>query len=119
MPHLSFHPLTLRPAPLHRPTRPRRRVLATLSAIAGSALSPGGAAAHGGAPALHAGETQEHLIALGRLPSDARTGRYDRRTLDAVARFQAAHGLPVDGIPDGATADALLEASETFKTGRR
>jgi peptidoglycan hydrolase-like protein with peptidoglycan-binding domain len=89
--------------------RPRRKLFATLAAVAGSALSPGGAATHGGAPALQAGETQERLIALGLLPSDARSGRYDRRTMDAVARFQAAHGLPVDGFPDAATADALLK----------
>ena len=108
MPHLTSHPLTFRPARLHRPSRPRRKLFATLAAVAESAFSPGGAAAHGGAPALPAGETQEHLIALGLLPADARTGRYDRPTLDAVARFQASHGLPVDGIPDAATADALL-----------
>jgi peptidoglycan hydrolase-like protein with peptidoglycan-binding domain len=53
---------------------------------------------------------QEQLVALGRLPADAITGRYDRRTLDAVARFQAEHGLPVDGVPDARTADELLLA---------
>ena len=109
MPHLSSHPFSARPAPFPGPMRPRRKLFATLSAIAGSALSPGGAAAHGGAPALHAAEAQERLIALGHLPAEARSGRYDRRTMDAIARFQAAHGLPVDGIPDAATADALLE----------
>jgi peptidoglycan hydrolase-like protein with peptidoglycan-binding domain len=112
MPHLTSHPFRARPAPFPGPTRPRRKLFATLSAVAGSALSPGGAAAHGGAPALQAGETQEHLIALGLLSLDARTGRYDRATMDAVARFQAAQGLPVDGIPDEATADALLAAPE-------
>jgi peptidoglycan hydrolase-like protein with peptidoglycan-binding domain len=111
MPHLTSHPFGARPAPFRRPTRPRRNLLATLVAVVDAAFSPGGAAAHGGAPALQAGETQEHLIALGRLPADARTGRYDRRTMDAVARFQAAQGLPVDGLPDAATADALLELS--------
>jgi len=109
MSHLTSHPFSARPARFHRPRRPRRKLLATLSAVAGSALSPGGAAAHGGAPALQAGETQERLIALGLLPAGARSGRYDRRTLDAVARFQASQGLPVDGMPDAATADALLE----------
>jgi peptidoglycan hydrolase-like protein with peptidoglycan-binding domain len=109
MPQLTSHPFSARPAPFHRgPTRPRRKLLGTLAAVAGSAFSPGGAAAHGGAPALQAGETQERLIALGLLPADARSGRYDRRTLDAVARFQASRGLPVDGLPDAATADALL-----------
>jgi peptidoglycan hydrolase-like protein with peptidoglycan-binding domain len=119
MSHLTSHPFGARPARLNRPRRPRRRFLATLSAVAGSALSPGGAAAHGGAPALHAGEIQERLIALGVLPADARTGRYDRRTMDAVARFQASQGLPVDGLADAATADALLGAAETFKTDGR
>src|SRR3954467_5786971 len=109
MRHLTSHPFSARPAPAHRPARPRRKLLAALGAVAGSALSPGAAAAHGGAPALQAGETQEHLIALGHLPADARTGRYDRPTRDACARFQASQGLQVDGIPDAATADALLE----------
>src|SRR3954452_23926067 len=109
MPHLTSHPFTARPASFQRrPSRPRRRLLATLAA---TALSPGGAAAHGAAPALHAQETQERLLALGLLPAEALSGRYDRPTLDAVARFQAAHGLPVDGIPDAATADALLESN--------
>ncbi|WP_028066433.1 peptidoglycan-binding domain-containing protein [Solirubrobacter soli] len=108
MPHLSSHPFTARPAPLHRgPTRPRRQFLATLGAIVDSAFSPGAAAAHG-TPALQAREAQERLAALGFLPADALTGRYDRATMDAVARFQASEGLPVDGIPDAATADALL-----------
>jgi peptidoglycan hydrolase-like protein with peptidoglycan-binding domain len=63
-----------------------------------------------GAPALHARDVQERLLALGLLPAEAVTGRYDRRTLEAVARFQAQHGLPVDGVPDSPTADALLRA---------
>src|SRR3954454_2687888 len=109
MPQLTSHPLTFRPTSFQRrPSRPSRRLLATLAAVADAAFSPGGAAAHGGAPALQARETQERLIALGLLPADALTGRYDRRTMDAVARFQAARGLPVDGLPDAATADALL-----------
>ncbi len=109
MPHLTSQPFTARPAPFHRgPTRPRRKLLDTLAAVAGSAFSPGGAATHGGAPALQARETQERLVALGLLPADALSGRYDRPTMDAVARFQASHGLPVDGFPDAATADALL-----------
>lgn len=106
MPHLTTHPFTARPAPFRRrPSRPRSRLLATLAA---TAFSPGGAAAHGGAPALQARETQERLVALGLLPADALSGRYDRPTMDAVARFQASHGLPVNGLPDAATADALL-----------
>src|SRR4051812_37154342 len=108
MAHLTT-PLSSRSAPFSGPpTRPRHRLLATLAAIADSAFSPGGAAAHGAAPALPARETQEHLVALGFLSAAELSGRYDRPTMDAVARFQARHGLPVDGIPDEATADALL-----------
>jgi len=47
-------------------------------------------------------------MAHGFLPAEAVTGRYDRVTLDAIARFQAARQLPVDGVPDAATADTLL-----------
>jgi peptidoglycan hydrolase-like protein with peptidoglycan-binding domain len=113
MPHLTSHPLTARPAPLHRgPSRPRRKLLTTLAALADSAFSPGGAAAHGAAPALPARETQGRLLALGLLGADALSGRYDRTTLNAVARFQASHGLPVDGIPDAVTADLLAGAQE-------
>jgi hypothetical protein len=111
MAHLTT-PLNARSAPFPGPpTRPRRRLLSTLAALVDSALSPGGAAAHGAAPALPAHEAQEHLIAIGRLPETALSGRYDRPTLDALARFQAAQGLPVDGFPDAATADALLRAA--------
>jgi murein L,D-transpeptidase YcbB/YkuD len=110
MAHLTT-PLSTRTAPFPGPpSRPRHKLLATLAAIVDSAFSPGAAAAHG-APALSAHETQEHLIGLGLLDDAALSGRYDRPTMDAVARFQAAHGLPVDGVPDAATADALLTAS--------
>jgi peptidoglycan hydrolase-like protein with peptidoglycan-binding domain len=101
------------PAPRRRP-RSRPRVLAIAAAVAGSLLAPGGAAASGGAPALPARTVQEQLVALGRLPADAVTGRYDRPTLDAVARFQAALGLPVDGVPDARTADELLKATASW-----
>lgn len=76
--------------------------VAALRAVA----EPGSVA--GGAPALHARTAQECLAALGFLPEDAVTGRFDRRTLDAVARFQAVHHLPVDGTLDVRTADELL-----------
>jgi murein L,D-transpeptidase YcbB/YkuD len=59
-------------------------------------------------PALPARTVQERLVALGRFPAEAVTGRYDRPTLDAVARFQAERGLRVDGVPGWRTADALL-----------
>jgi murein L,D-transpeptidase YcbB/YkuD len=110
MPHLTSHPFTARSAPFPGPpTRPRHKFLATIAAIVDSAFSPGGAAAHG-TPALQAREAQERLLALGLLPAEALSGRYDRATMDAVARFQATHGLPVDGVPDAATADALLRS---------
>ena len=96
-----------------RRRRPRSRVFGIAAALTGSVLAPGSAAAAaGGAPALPARTVQERLVVLGRLPADAVTGRYDRRTLDAVARFQAARGLPVDGVPGASTADALLVATE-------
>jgi peptidoglycan hydrolase-like protein with peptidoglycan-binding domain len=99
------HPRS-RPLPRSRPP-----VLAIATAMAESVLAPGGAAGSGGAPALPARTVQERLVALGRLPAEAITGRYDRRTLDAVARFQATLGLDVDGVPDARTADELLKAT--------
>ena len=93
--------------PLRRLPRSRPRVLAIASAMVESVFAPGS----GGAPALPARTVQERLVALGRLPEDAITGRYDRPTLDAVARFQAALGLEVDGVPDARTADELLKAT--------
>ena len=51
------------------------------------------------------------LMAEGRSAEAALSGRYDRPTMDALARFQASQGLPVDGFPDAATADALLRAA--------
>jgi murein L,D-transpeptidase YcbB/YkuD len=93
------HPLVF------RPRLPRLR-LGGLSAAAHAVLQPG--AVPGGAPALHARDAQERLVVHGVLPAEAVTGRFDRRTLDAVARFQAVHGLPVDGMLDARTADALL-----------
>ncbi len=94
------HPLVFRP---RAPRLPRLR---GFGAATRAVLIPG--SERGGAPALHARVAQERLVAHGLLPADAVTGRYDRRTLDAVARFQAAHMLPVDGQLDGRTADALL-----------
>ena len=97
--HLS-RPLIAHPRPLRLPRL--GGVAAALRAVA----VPGSVA--GGAPALHARIAQERLAAHGYLAADAVTGRYDRRTLDAVARFQAAYLLPVDGQLDARTADALL-----------
>jgi murein L,D-transpeptidase YcbB/YkuD len=59
-------------------------------------------------PALPARRVQELLVAHDLLDPAAVTGRYDRATLDAVARFQARCGLVVDGMPGTVTADALL-----------
>jgi peptidoglycan hydrolase-like protein with peptidoglycan-binding domain len=94
--------------PLPRLPRSRPRVLAIATAMVESVLVPGSG---GGAPALPARTVQEQLVVLGRLPAEAVTGRYDRRTLDAVARFQATLGLEVDGVPDARTADELLKAT--------
>ena len=77
-----------------------------VGAAARAVIVPGAVA--GGAPALHARVAQERLVAHGYLEAEAVTGRYDRATLDAIARFQAEHRLPVDGVPDAHTADALL-----------
>ncbi|MDA0182212.1 peptidoglycan-binding protein [Solirubrobacter phytolaccae] len=98
--HLT-RPLIARPRPLRLP-----RLDGAAAALRAVAV-PGSVA--GGAPALHARTAQERLAAHGFLPVDAVTGRYDRRTLDALARFQAAHLLPVDGQLDPRTADALLQ----------
>jgi peptidoglycan hydrolase-like protein with peptidoglycan-binding domain len=84
------------------PRLPRFGLGAALRAVA----VPG--SVDGGAPALPARVVQARLVAHGLLPADAVTGRYDRRTLDAVARFQARRHLPVDGIPAARTADVLL-----------
>jgi peptidoglycan hydrolase-like protein with peptidoglycan-binding domain len=91
--------------PLRRLPRSRPRVLAIATAMVESVFAPGS----GGAPALPARTVQERLVAIGHLPADAITGRYDRRTLDAVARFQATLGFDVDGVPDARTADELLK----------
>ena len=96
-----------------RRRRPRSRVFAIAAALTGSVLAPGSAAAaSGGAPALPARTVQERLVVLGRLPAAADRGRYARRPRVAVARFPAARGLPVDGVPGVSTADALLAATD-------
>jgi peptidoglycan hydrolase-like protein with peptidoglycan-binding domain len=110
----TSHPSAFPPPMVRRRPRSRPRALAIATAVLGAAFAPGGAALAGGVPALEARPVQEWLAALGHLPGDAVTGRYDRRTLDAVARFQAAQGLPVDGVPDARTADALLRAADAL-----
>ena len=94
------HPLVF------RPRAPRLPRLHGIGAAARAVIVPGAVA--GGAPALHARVAQERLVAHGYPRGEAVTGRYDRATLDAVARFQAEQQLPVDGVPDARTADALL-----------
>lgn len=96
----------LHPPLAFRARAPRLPRLHGLVAAVQAVLVPGSS----GTPALYARDVQERLVALDLLPADAVTGRYDRRTLDGVARFQARHGLPVDGVPDAPTADALLSA---------
>ncbi len=89
---------------------PFRSTVVTILAVSGGLLTPGAARA-ATIPALHAPEVQERLARLGLLEDEARTGRYDRATSDAVARFQARAGLPVDGVPAQPTADRLLAAT--------
>jgi len=95
--------VTTHAAPLpavRRPSRPRTGLRALLGGLAGGPARV--------APALPAQRVQALLLAHGLLDARDLSGRYDRATCDAVARFQAAHGLVVDGIPGRATADALL-----------
>jgi murein L,D-transpeptidase YcbB/YkuD len=85
------------------------RTIVSVLAASGGLLLPGAARAEV-TPALPAPTVQERLVRLGLLSDEARTGRFDRATTDAVARFQARAGLPVDGVPAQRTADALLAA---------
>ena len=94
-----------------RPRAPRLPRLHGFGADARADNDPGADA--GGAPALHARVAQERLVAHGYLESKAVTGRYDRAPLDALARFQAEHQLPADGMPAAATADVLLSPPAT------
>jgi murein L,D-transpeptidase YcbB/YkuD len=91
------------PAPARRADN-RRGALSTLI----GALLEGAVA--DAIPALPARQVQERLAGLGLLPADAVSGRFDRPTADAVARFQARTGLPVDGVPGRRTSDLLLAA---------
>ncbi|MEA2172091.1 MAG: putative peptidoglycan binding domain [Solirubrobacteraceae bacterium] len=63
---------------------------------------------HAVMPALPVRRVQELLVAHDMLAAADVTGRFDRRTCDAVARFQARYGLVVDGVPGTATSDVLL-----------
>jgi murein L,D-transpeptidase YcbB/YkuD len=87
---------------LARRATPRRGALSTLL----GALFDGAVA--DAIPALPARQVQERLVALGLLSPAAVSGRFDRPTADAVARFQARTGLPADGVPGRRTADLLL-----------
>ncbi|MGX6447586.1 peptidoglycan-binding domain-containing protein, partial [Patulibacter sp. S7RM1-6] len=49
-------------------------------------------------------------VRAGALEAGHRTARWDRPTVDAVARFQRGRGLPCTGVPDRRTADELLAA---------
>ena len=86
---------------------PFSRTVVSILVASGGLLMPGAARAEV-SPALPAPEVQERLVRLGLLSDEARTGRYDRATTDAVARYQARAGLPVNGVPAQRTADALL-----------
>jgi peptidoglycan hydrolase-like protein with peptidoglycan-binding domain len=59
---------------------------------------------------------QHRLVVAGELPGPI-DGRYGPRTEQAVIRFQAAHGLPVDGIAGPVTLAALGSASVVLAAG--
>ncbi|WP_210494340.1 peptidoglycan-binding domain-containing protein [Patulibacter sp. SYSU D01012] len=100
--HLGRHGWS---APLPRPREPRRALWRALV----DALVPGEAAADV-VPALQAADAQALLVRAGELDDRHATARWDRPTVDAVARFQRHRGLPCTGVADRRTADALLAA---------
>jgi lysozyme family protein/peptidoglycan hydrolase-like protein with peptidoglycan-binding domain len=54
---------------------------------------------------------QHALNRLGTVPQLVEDGRNGRRTMDAVAQFQAQHGLNETGVADARTVAAIQEAS--------
>lgn len=84
-----------------------RITLATVVRSIGAALIPG-RAAEDVVPAMQASDAQALLVHVGALPEARRSDRWDRPTADAVAAFQHVAHLPVTGIADRRTCDALL-----------
>ena len=66
-----------------------------------------GAALRRGAKGIRVERLQERLRAGGDLSNDATLGRFDAATEQALLRFQARHGLAVDGIAGSDTIAAL------------
>ena len=106
----------LRPA--IAPYRALREALPRYRALAADAALPPVPALPRGTKKLQAGEDWEgtpalraRLLALGDLPSGTAPGdeprRYDDTLADAVQRFQARHGLDVDGVIGAGTLAAL------------
>jgi peptidoglycan hydrolase-like protein with peptidoglycan-binding domain len=86
------------------PARPRRELLV-----------PGtGYQAPHGAPAVRV--LQRHLVTVGLSPGPI-DGRYGPLTQQAVIRFQAAHGLQVDGVAGPRTLAALASAKPILQLG--
>ncbi|MEV4418740.1 peptidoglycan-binding domain-containing protein [Patulibacter sp. NPDC049589] len=95
-----------------RPAGPSPLVgLAVALRALGAALVPG-RAAEDVVPALHTVDAQALLVRAGTLDAGRCSGRWDRSTTDAVALFQRARHLPVTGIADRTTCDALLATPE-------
>jgi hypothetical protein len=62
-------------------------------------------------------DLQRRLVQLGYLPSNfVVNGIYDSTTQQAVREFQRVNGLPVTGIVDQATWQALYDATSNFPT---
>ncbi|WP_026911324.1 peptidoglycan-binding domain-containing protein [Patulibacter minatonensis] len=105
----SIHPRqTSRPWDARAATSPSAGavLLQALRAV-GTALVPG-RAQDDMVPALAASDAQALLVRAGTLSAGHASGRWDRPTTDAVARFQRARHLPCTGVLDHRTADVLL-----------
>lgn len=71
-----------------------------------------GAAGDDVVPAIHAADAQALLVAIGMIPAAAASDRWDLATVEAVRCFQRSRGLPITGVADHRTADALLVAAD-------
>lgn len=110
MPTLRLTPdsLAFRPADSGRTSPVRRADLWHALAM----LFVPGTAGDDVVPAIHAADAQALLVAIGMVPAAATSGRWDGLTVEAVRCFQRSRGLPVTGVADHRTADALLVAAD-------